>query len=349
MPKHRYKILDGFSIVDSGVEGQPIHSIETEITASAVDTALPTEKAVKDYVDVQNRYLGAFDSRNRPQDARTGDYILDTDLGFIIYRYGDAWINPTGTVLEGNVEPSVNYPVRWMENPMSASGDLIVGGASGVSDVLPVGSEGQVLTVVSNEPAWANPSGGGGGSAWSEVLPPTNITYGSGTFYGVARLFEPGADVVRSLCIWSAGFQRDKDTRGSIAIYRTSVASGSTVLLTSGLLSMTRIAYRKFKVKANGFCHWYDFAADVDVSDKSYIYAYAISFEMYYGPMSSFKLMCSSYSAAAASQKAYVEKMLGDDSLIGNTLSFSLDDSRYQYSIASGVSSVPRQTETEVP
>lgn len=92
-------------------------------------------------------YLGAFDSRNRPQSANTGDYILDTDLGYIIYRYGDAWINATGTVLEGTVEPSVNYPVRWMENPMTTSGDLIVGGADGNPEVLTKGALGQVLTV----------------------------------------------------------------------------------------------------------------------------------------------------------------------------------------------------------
>ena len=52
-------------------------------------------------------YLGAFDSQNRPQTAKTGDYILDTDLGYVLYRYGNAWINATGTVIEGTIELSV--------------------------------------------------------------------------------------------------------------------------------------------------------------------------------------------------------------------------------------------------
>ena len=51
MPQHRYKIREGFSIVSDGVEGQPIHEIKTNIAAEPSDTALPTEKAVKEYVD----------------------------------------------------------------------------------------------------------------------------------------------------------------------------------------------------------------------------------------------------------------------------------------------------------
>ena len=386
----------GITIETSGSTDQTL-SIGIDTTSATSGDVLTFSSNAPTWKPIPGLYLGAFPSNARPSYATTGQTILDTDLGYVIYRYGDAWINSTGAIIEGNVQPS-NDPVDWIDNPMTSAGDLIVGGALGQPQRLGLGTTGQVLTVGSSGPTWANEGSGGsglvkvtsadtsasfladkltagsnitlttntdgdgvqtleiastgggsgGGSAWSEVLPPTNITYGSGTYYGVARLFEPGADVVRSLCLWSAGFTRDKDTRGSIAIYRASVASGSTVLLSSGTLTMTRIAYRKFKVKANGFCHWYDFAADVDVSDKSYIYAYAISFEEYYGPMSSFKLMCSSYSVAASSQKAFVEKMLGNDTLIGNTFQFSVDDSRYQYSIASGVSSVPRQTETEV-
>lgn len=47
-----------------------------------------------------------------------------------------------------------------VNNPMTTSQDLIVGGASGTPGRLGVGTEGQVLTVSSGNVAWATPSGG---------------------------------------------------------------------------------------------------------------------------------------------------------------------------------------------
>lgn len=49
-----------------------------------------------------------------------------------------------------------------MTNPMTTDGDMIVGGTSGDPDRLPIGTNGQVLTVVGGAPEWA--SGGGGGA-----------------------------------------------------------------------------------------------------------------------------------------------------------------------------------------
>lgn len=48
-------------------------------------------------------------------------------------------------------------------NPMTTAGDIITGGSSGTPQRLAVGTNGQVLTVVSGAPAWAAASGGGGG------------------------------------------------------------------------------------------------------------------------------------------------------------------------------------------
>ncbi len=50
-------------------------------------------------------------------------------------------------------------------NPMTTSGDLIVGGASGSPGRLALGSSGQVPTVVSGAVVWQTPGGGGGGGA----------------------------------------------------------------------------------------------------------------------------------------------------------------------------------------
>ncbi|MCY1296853.1 hypothetical protein D9M70_462650 [compost metagenome] len=58
-----------------------------------------------------------------------------------------------------------------MSNPMSAAGDMIVGGASGAPARVPAGAAGYVLTMVGGAPAWAAPAGGG--SAPAPVVPVT--------------------------------------------------------------------------------------------------------------------------------------------------------------------------------
>lgn len=50
-----------------------------------------------------------------------------------------------------------------MTNPMTTLGDIITGGTAGAPQRLGIGTAGQVLTVTSGAPAWAAPSGGGGG------------------------------------------------------------------------------------------------------------------------------------------------------------------------------------------
>lgn len=49
-----------------------------------------------------------------------------------------------------------------MTNPMTTSGDLITGGASGAPQRLAAGTDGQVLKVVSGAPAWTTPGAGPG-------------------------------------------------------------------------------------------------------------------------------------------------------------------------------------------
>ena len=48
-----------------------------------------------------------------------------------------------------------------MSNPMSASGDIIYGGASGVATRLPKGDDGKVLMLKSGLPSWETPASGG--------------------------------------------------------------------------------------------------------------------------------------------------------------------------------------------
>lgn len=50
-----------------------------------------------------------------------------------------------------------------IENPLSAAWDIFVGGLAGAPGRLPIGTEGQVLTVVGGELVYVTPTGGGGG------------------------------------------------------------------------------------------------------------------------------------------------------------------------------------------
>jgi hypothetical protein len=73
-----------------------------------------------------------------------GEMCIDTTLGQ--FKLGD-----------GATAYSA-LPYAAVANPMSALGDLIVGGAAGAMSVLPVDDDGMVLTLVSGEPAWAAPA-----------------------------------------------------------------------------------------------------------------------------------------------------------------------------------------------
>lgn len=54
-------------------------------------------------------------------------------------------------------------------NPMTNAGDLIVGGAAGAALRLAGGTNGYVLTMIGDVPAWAPASGGGGASTWGSI------------------------------------------------------------------------------------------------------------------------------------------------------------------------------------
>lgn len=70
-------------------------------------------------------------------------------------------------------------------SPVTTEGDLIVRGASN-NERLAIGTEGQVLTVSSGVPAWADAAGGGGGdSAAYQMNEGSNYTVSSTTFVDI--------------------------------------------------------------------------------------------------------------------------------------------------------------------
>lgn len=84
--------------------------------------------------------------------------VLDGDVGTKVVA------NPTlaGTeaALTGLQVGDDKYAVGGMTNPMTAAGDMIVGGTNGAPEKLVKGTDGKVLKMVSGAPAWADDASG---------------------------------------------------------------------------------------------------------------------------------------------------------------------------------------------
>lgn len=98
---------------------------------------------------------------------------------------GDAWYNSSTGFLKIRSN-GITTPV----NPMTASGDTIYGGTSGVATRLAKGSDGQVLTLASGLPSWAT---AGSAAADTQIKAPVRVaTTAAGT---IGTSFENGDTV----------------------------------------------------------------------------------------------------------------------------------------------------------
>ncbi len=77
--------------------------------------------------------------------------------GALEYKTLTAGSNITITPAAGSITIASTGGGGGMTNPMTTAGDTIYGGASGTPEKLPIGTSGQVHTVVSGSPAWAAP------------------------------------------------------------------------------------------------------------------------------------------------------------------------------------------------
>jgi hypothetical protein len=101
-------------------------------------------------------------------------YLDSGDIGVTVLAYDSNLSSFVSTFTLPTADSTANYVLATdgagnlsfiaqsggMANPMTTLGDVIVGGASGAPNRLPVGATGQVLTVVGGEPEWANSTSG---------------------------------------------------------------------------------------------------------------------------------------------------------------------------------------------
>lgn len=106
----------------------------------------------------------------------SGNYITDLTGDIVASGPGSASATYNGTVPlnKGGTGQTTKSAAFDALSPMSASGDIIYGGASGTGTRLAKGSDGQVLTLASGVPSWAN-----AGAPTAPLL--TKYTSGSGT------------------------------------------------------------------------------------------------------------------------------------------------------------------------
>lgn len=69
------------------------------------------------------------------------------------------WIDTTLSAYRIKIRNSANTAWVVVQNPVTTLGDLVYGGTSGNLTRLPIGSEGQSLTVSLGVPAWGSSSG----------------------------------------------------------------------------------------------------------------------------------------------------------------------------------------------
>ena len=91
------------------------------------------------------------DANGAPQAATAADITGQLLTGFIS---GEGTVAATDTILQGINKLAGNLGTK-VTNPMTAAGDLIIGGTSGAPARLGKGQDGQVLTLVSGVPVWA--------------------------------------------------------------------------------------------------------------------------------------------------------------------------------------------------
>jgi len=138
----------------------------------------PTTGAVLEILDTTNTTMAS---------TGTNSKIAPGDL---IKGYLAAGTNVTLTETSGIVTIASS---GGFSNPMTTAGDEIIGGSGGTPQRLAVGSNGQVHTVVSGAPAWANPvTSNYVSNTVSSAGEPYNIV--SGTYANI-----PGADTTITL------------------------------------------------------------------------------------------------------------------------------------------------------
>jgi len=172
-------------------------------------------------------------------------------------------------------------------NPMSSTGDIIIGGASGMVNRLAAGSNGDVLTMVGGVPAWAATTGGSGMPAGSNTQLQYNnagvfgasaslswnnangeLTVGTGTSTGYLLLAASGYGTPSRIYSRGSGIAIDLDGTGAYMQYWDNNSYGLQVnnitcngTLTAGYFAsgnLNIVGRERYVLSSGGAVYWYN-------------------------------------------------------------------------------------------
>ncbi|MCY1296293.1 hypothetical protein D9M70_456690 [compost metagenome] len=156
------------------------------------------------------------------------------------------------------------FTASGMANPMTTSGDLIVGGTAGAAGRLGIGTEGQVLTVASGVPAWAAADSGltlsSKSAAYTLVLADANLGILHPSADTTARTFTIPGNASVEFPVGTAVTFINQNGAGVVTITITSdtlrlAGDGSTgdrTLAANGLATALKIAANEWIISGVG-------------------------------------------------------------------------------------------------
>ncbi|MDR1890664.1 MAG: hypothetical protein LBQ23_00560 [Puniceicoccales bacterium] len=137
----------------------PLTAIDANTNLGTSDSVVPSQKAVKTYVD-RHSTSGSGEIISA-SNVGTGIGVfkekIDGDLKFKTLKSGNN-VTIEANASEITISSSGTASSDGMANPMTAKGDLIVGGESGAATRLEKGSSGQVLKSTSDGLGWSEES-----------------------------------------------------------------------------------------------------------------------------------------------------------------------------------------------
>jgi hypothetical protein len=121
----------------------PLTSIDTSINLGTFNFVMPSQGAVKSYVDEHSNLKSAISASNLGTGVGVFWRKNDTDLRFQGLKAGDH-VTISSNSSENAISPLGNGSSSGLTNPMTSQGDMIIGAASGIAKGLEKGTNDQV-------------------------------------------------------------------------------------------------------------------------------------------------------------------------------------------------------------
>ncbi|MDR1414073.1 MAG: hypothetical protein LBI56_04025 [Puniceicoccales bacterium] len=136
----------------------PLTAVDGDVNLGTSDSVIPSQNAVKSYIDTMALESGSGEI-NTASNVGTGAGIFSAKVGrdmrFKTLKEGSN-VMISVDASEITISSSGGGASEGMTNPMTAAGDIIVGGESGEATRLAKGTAGQILKIEDGVPEWSD-------------------------------------------------------------------------------------------------------------------------------------------------------------------------------------------------